>query len=137
MPAGRSSVAVASLVVVVSFVTHQASGRRLQPRRRLGAAAAGHRHRPEPAPALTKAAPPVGWASVRCVLGCRGEAQIAEERSDEGGGLRFGRGPAATEATCSGDRSWVKTTKNRNTARFAEQSSRGLRGAVRRWLASR
>lgn len=27
---------------------------------------------------------------MRC-LGCRGEAQIAEERSDEGGGLRFGR----------------------------------------------
>jgi hypothetical protein len=26
------------------------------------------------------------------VLGWRGEAQIAEERSDEGGGLRFGRG---------------------------------------------
>jgi hypothetical protein len=25
-------------------------------------------------------------------IGCRGEAQIAEERSDEGGGLRFGRG---------------------------------------------
>jgi hypothetical protein len=25
-------------------------------------------------------------------LGCRGEAQIAEERIDEGGGLRFGRG---------------------------------------------
>jgi hypothetical protein len=33
--------------------------RRLQPRRRLGAAAAGHRHRPEPAPAVTGAAPPV------------------------------------------------------------------------------
>jgi predicted metalloenzyme YecM len=30
----------------------------LQPRRRLGAAAAGHRHGPEPAPALTGAAPP-------------------------------------------------------------------------------
>jgi len=28
----------------------------------------------------------------RLVLGCSGEAQIAEERSDEGGGLRFGRG---------------------------------------------
>ena len=26
------------------------------------------------------------------VLGCRGEAQIAEEQSDEDGGLRFGRG---------------------------------------------
>ena len=30
--------------------------RRLQPRRRLGAAAAGHRHRPEPAAAVTQAA---------------------------------------------------------------------------------
>jgi hypothetical protein len=28
----------------------------------------------------------------RLASGYRGEAQIAEERSDEGGGLRFGRG---------------------------------------------
>ena len=31
-------------------------------------------------------------------LGYRGEAQIAEERSDEGGGLRFGRGARGNRA---------------------------------------
>jgi hypothetical protein len=34
------------------------------------------------------------------LFGYRGEVQIAEERSDEGGGLRFGRGdPRLTEGS--------------------------------------
>jgi predicted metalloenzyme YecM len=44
-----SSVSLIELIPPV----HQRVYRRLQPRRRVGAAAAGHRHRPEPAAAVT------------------------------------------------------------------------------------
>src|SRR6266542_753993 len=81
--------------------------RRLQPRRRLGAAAAGHRHRPEPAPALTEAAPPVAEIlnlGGRVARGDRGvQWRRRRDRPARRGGRRRGRRPLPIRrGWCSG-----------------------------------